>query len=150
MLAIAGDIDVRSRLRATNTEYVDVVHLDGQNLFPYLRGDDTVGPRGSNIYFGHEGEVTALRVGDWKCVFDPARRERPFFRDLRGDPFERDVAAAMSDDQWREQDALGALGHAVLSDFAEVLTAFPPPALTTVTSVQTAMERMNATAAPQH
>ena len=71
------------------------------------------------------GEVVALRVGDWKCVFDHGRAERPWFRNLRGDPFERDELIAPIE-RWQEQDGLGVIGQAVLGDFAEVLSVFPP------------------------
>jgi arylsulfatase len=148
MLAVTGDVDVRTRLRRAKGDYADPIHLDGQNLFPYLRGDDSIGPRSNNIYFSMAGEVMGLRVGDWKCVFDHGRAERPSFRNLRGDPFERDELIALTD-RWQEQDGLGVIAQAVLSDFAEVLSIFPPASAVTTESVQAALDSLSAAAA-QH
>jgi arylsulfatase A-like enzyme len=149
MLAITGDVDVRTRLRRAEAEFPDPIHVDGQNLFPYLRGDDSLGPRSSNIYFSITGEVMALRVGDWKCVFDHGRAERPWFRNLRGDPFERDELAAPIE-RWQEQDGLGVIGQAVLGDFGEVLNAFPPAQAITTESLHAALESLSAAAGAQH
>jgi arylsulfatase A-like enzyme len=150
LLAIAGDIDVRSRLRNGTADFMDAVHLDGENLFPYLRGDDCRGPRSSNLYFTNDGDIAALRVGDWKCVFDRARPERPCFRNLRGDPFEREDLRPTPAERWIEQDAIGAIGHAVLSDFAELLETFPPAHPVTLASLLDAIERMHAPAGAEH
>jgi len=148
LLAVTGDVDVRTRLRRAEGDYADPIHLDGQNLFPYLRGDDSIGPRSNNIYFSMAGEVMGLRLGDWKCVFDQGRAERPSFRNLRGDPFERDELVAPID-RWQEQDGLGVIGQAVLSDFAEILSVFPPASPVTTESVQAALDSLSAAAA-QH
>ena len=72
----------------------------------------------------------------------------PSFRNLRGDPFERDELVAPID-RWQEQDGLGVIGQAVLSDFAEILSVFPPASPVTTESVQAALDSLSAAAA-QH
>ena len=42
------------------------VHLDGYNMIPYLTGEVKESPRNAIIYFSDDGEVIAVRVGDWK------------------------------------------------------------------------------------
>ena len=42
------------------------VHLDGYNMIPYLTGEVKESPRNSIIYFSDDGEVIAVRVGDYK------------------------------------------------------------------------------------
>ena len=42
------------------------VHLDGYNMFPYLTGEVKESPRPFFFYFSDDGDVIALRLGDWK------------------------------------------------------------------------------------
>ena len=42
------------------------VHLDGYNVIPYFTGEVAESQRNDLIYFSDDGEVMALRVGDWK------------------------------------------------------------------------------------
>lgn len=78
------------------------VHLDGYNFLPFLTGQTEQSPRNDFFYFSDDGQLLALRNGDWKFVFAEQRSARhavwrePFvtFRipkifHLRRDPFER-------------------------------------------------------------
>jgi arylsulfatase len=78
------------------------VHIDGYNLLPYLTGDEKHGPRQFFFYISDDGDILALRMGDWKvvlmeqrakqlmCWFEPFVRLRaPKMFNLRRDPFER-------------------------------------------------------------
>jgi arylsulfatase len=78
------------------------VHLDGHNLIPYLTGQTKESPRQSLMYFGDDGEVVAVRVGDYKFHLalqrantmrqwaEPFVKVRlPYIMNLRRDPFER-------------------------------------------------------------
>jgi arylsulfatase A-like enzyme len=104
LLAIAGNADVTEQL--FNGQKVGdktfKVHLDGQNLIPYLTGQAKESPRQSLMYMSDDGEVMALRVGDYKLVFSVQRAtstavwQEPFVKlrlpniyNLRRDPFER-------------------------------------------------------------
>ena len=45
------------------------VHLDGDNLVPYLTGQTPKSPRKSFLYFNDDQQLTALRYDNWKMVF---------------------------------------------------------------------------------
>ena len=105
ILAVAGDSDVKSKLlkghKAGDTTYK--VHLDGENLIPYLTGQTTKGPRESFFYVNDDQQLTALRYNNWKTVFLEQRAAgtllvwaEPFVSlrvpkifNLRMDPYER-------------------------------------------------------------
>ena len=102
--AAAGDPDVKERLLKGTTiggrSYKN--HLDGYNLLDYLSGKTKTSPRNQFIYVNDDGQIVALRYGDWKAVFLENRGEAfgvwrepfvelrvPLLFNLRRDPFER-------------------------------------------------------------
>jgi arylsulfatase A-like enzyme len=104
-LAMAGDADVKGKLLKGHTigETTYKVHLDGENLVPYLTGQAEKSPRESFIYCNDDQQVVALRFDNWKLVFmeqrtpgtlkvwaDPFVSLRvPLIFNLRLDPYER-------------------------------------------------------------
>ena len=104
LLAAAGDPEVTQRL-LKGTKVGDKtfnVHLDGYNVLPYLAGEVKESPRQSLVYFSDDGELMAVRVGDYKLCFavqranstnvwaEPLVKLRvPHMFNLRLDPFER-------------------------------------------------------------
>src|SRR6516165_3124998 len=104
LLAAAGDPDVTQRL-LKGTKVGDKnfnVHLDGFNMLPYFTGEVKESPRQSLAYFSDDGDLMAVRIGDWKLQFavqrafqmnvwaEPLVRLRvPHIFSLRRDPFER-------------------------------------------------------------
>jgi len=104
LLAIAGDPDVTTKLLngATVGEKKFKVHLDGYNMVPYFTGEVKESPRNALFYFSDDGDVMAVRVGDYKfhLAEQHANRMRqwqepfvklrmPTIMNLRRDPFER-------------------------------------------------------------
>jgi len=104
LLAAAGEPKVKEKLlkghKAGNRTYK--VHIDGFNMLPYLTGETKESPRTSFFYMSDDGEVLAIRIGDWKvvlmeqrartlqCWFEPFVKLRaPKMFNLRRDPFER-------------------------------------------------------------
>ena len=104
LLAAAGDADVTQKLLNGCTvggkNYK--VHLDGYNLIPYLTGAAKESPRNHIMYFSDDGDVMAVRVGDYKFNLAVQRADRmqawaeplvklrvPLIYNLRRDPFER-------------------------------------------------------------
>jgi arylsulfatase len=104
LLAIAGDPDVNEKLlkgyKVGNKTFK--VHIDGVNMVPYLTGEAEESPRKSFFYMSDDGEVMAVRNGDWKFVLaeqkanqlrvwmEPLDKLRvPLMFNLRRDPFER-------------------------------------------------------------
>jgi len=104
LLAIAGDPDVSKKLltgyKAGDKTFK--VHIDGLNVLPYLTGQAKESPRQSFFYVSDDGGVMAVRVGDYKLVFEEQRATStavwqepmvklrlPYIFNLRRDPFER-------------------------------------------------------------
>jgi len=104
LLAAAGDTDVTERLLkgATLNGKKFKVHLDGVNQLPYLTGKAKESPRNEIFYISDDGDVMAVRVGDYKFNLAVQRATQmqvwaePFVKlrlphivNLRRDPFER-------------------------------------------------------------
>ena len=104
LLAAAGDPDVKDKLLSGYTVGGKTfkVHLDGYNMVPYLTGQVKESPRNAIFYFSDDGELMAVRAGDWKLVFamqtanqmnvwaQPLVKLRvPHIFNVRRDPFER-------------------------------------------------------------
>jgi arylsulfatase len=104
LLAAAGEPGINEKLlnghQAGSRTYK--VHIDGFNMLPYLTGEVNESPRLNFFYISDDGDILALRHGDWKAVlmeqrahqlacwaepFVPLRIPKMF--NLRRDPFER-------------------------------------------------------------
>jgi arylsulfatase len=103
-LAAAGEPDINDKLLKGHTigDRTYKVHIDGYNMIPYLSGEVQEGPRNTFFYISDDGDILAIRMGDWKvvlmeqraktlqCWFEPFVRLRaPKMFHLRRDPFER-------------------------------------------------------------
>lgn len=105
LLAVAGDTQVKEELLKGDKvgDMTYKVHLDGDNLVPYLTGQVEKSPRASFIYINDDQQLTALRYDNWKLVFMEQRAQgtmliwsNPFTTlripkifNLRTDPYER-------------------------------------------------------------
>jgi arylsulfatase A-like enzyme len=87
------------------------VHLDGENLLPFFKGEAKESPREGFLYWSDDGDLMALRVRNWKIAFieqhtEPnpetpigvwqgqfTRLRAPNLYNLRADPFERGTGA---------------------------------------------------------
>jgi arylsulfatase A-like enzyme len=105
ILAVAGDTQVKDKL-LTGYKVGDMtykVHLDGDNLVPYMTGQAPKSPRESFFYVNDDQQLVALRYDNWKLVFMEQRAPgtllvwaNPFTNlrlpkmfNLRTDPYER-------------------------------------------------------------
>ena len=104
-LAMAGDTQIKEELlkgyKVGDMTYK--VHLDGDNLVPYLTGQVAESPRVSFLYINDDQQLTGLRYDNWKLVFMEQRAEGtmliwsnpftslriPLMFNLRTDPYER-------------------------------------------------------------
>jgi len=104
LLAAAGDPDVTQKLlkgyKVGGMKYK--VHIDGFNQLAYLTGEAKESARDHIFYFSDDGDVMAVRIGDYKFAFAVQRAhtmrlwQEPFVKlrapviyNLRRDPFER-------------------------------------------------------------
>jgi arylsulfatase len=104
LLAAAGDPEVKAKL--LNGYKVGgktfKVHIDGFNMLPYLTGEVKESPRTFFSYFSDDGELMAIRNGDYKFVLAEQREttmrvwgeplvtfRAPKIFHIRRDPFER-------------------------------------------------------------
>jgi arylsulfatase A-like enzyme len=104
LLALAGDPDVSKKLltgyKAGDKTFK--VHIDGFNVLSYITGQAKESPRQNFFYVSDDGGVMAVRVGDYKLVFEEQRATTtavwqepmvklrlPYIFNLRRDPFER-------------------------------------------------------------
>jgi arylsulfatase A-like enzyme len=106
LLAVAGaDPDDITKKLLDGYKVGDVtyrVHLDGYNQLPYITGKVKESPRKAIVYFSDDGDVIAVRVGDYKFNLAVQRANTmalwgepfvklrvPHITNLRRDPFER-------------------------------------------------------------
>ncbi|MFY3742535.1 arylsulfatase [Anaeromyxobacter sp. Red801] len=104
LLAAAGDPAVKSKLLEGYPigDRTFRVHLDGHDLLPYLTGAVKESPRDAFFYVSDDGDLLAIRFGDWKLSYAEQRTKRmqcwsdpfvplrmPKLYNLRRDPFER-------------------------------------------------------------
>jgi len=103
-LAAAGEPDITQKLLKGYKvgDRTFKVHLDGYNMIPYLTGKVKESPRKEIFYFSDDGDVMAVRVGDYKFNLAVQRANQmaqwseplvklrvPIIVHLRRDPFER-------------------------------------------------------------
>ena len=104
LLAAAGNPDVTQQLLdgcTVNGQKYNV-HLDGFNQVDYLTGKAKESARNVIVYFSDDGDVMAVRVGDYKFHLAMQRANQmkqwaepfvklrlPYIMNLRRDPFER-------------------------------------------------------------
>ena len=142
LLAAAGDLTAKEALLEGRTiagrSYK--VHLDGYNLLPAFRGE-APWPRREFIYWTDDGQVAALRYGNWKMTFLEQKAEglrvwqepfeelrAPLLTNLRMDPFERaEHENAMGFQRWfMERMFLIAPAGAYVGQWLQSFREFPP------------------------
>ena len=141
-LAMAGDTQVKEEL-AKGDKVGDMtykVHLDGDNLVPYLTGQVEKSPRESFIYINDDQQVTGLRFDNWKLVFLEQRADgtmllwaNPFTSlrvpkifNLRLDPYERaDITSNTYYDWLLNHAYLMVPAQAYVGDFLTTFKEYP-------------------------
>ena len=146
-LAMAGNPDIKEQLLEGITvaevgggrDYK--VHLDGYNTLPYLLGEAEETPRKEIFYFSDDGDLTALRYGEWKAIFlehrypqtlrawaEPWTELRiPLLFNLRRDPYERaNITSNTYYDWYLDHVFLLLPAAAYVDQFLSTFEAFPP------------------------
>ena len=75
LLAVAGDTNIKEKLLKGHSagDMTYKVHLDGYNMLPYFTGETDESPRKEMFYFTDDGQLSALRYGQWKMMFSEQR-----------------------------------------------------------------------------
>lgn len=115
-------------------------HLDGYNLLDYLSGKVKTSPRNEFWYVNDDGQIVAIRYGDWKVVFLENRGEAfgvwrepfvelrvPLLFNLRRDPFERAQHNSNTYNDWflDRPFVVGPMQH-LAAQFLATLKEYPP------------------------
>jgi arylsulfatase A-like enzyme len=143
ILAIAGDPDVKDKLLKGDTvgDMTYKVHLDGDNLVPYLTGEEDKSPRESFFYVNDDQQLTGLRYDNWKLVFMEQRApgtllvwanpftslRLPKIYNLRTDPYERaDITSNTYYDWLLDHAFLVVPAQDYVGKFLATLKDYPP------------------------
>jgi arylsulfatase len=142
LLAAAGEPEIKEKLLEGHDAHGKHfnVQIDGYNILPYLKGEVDESPRTFFYYTNDDGKIVAIRLRDWKMVFQEQRAKglmvwmEPFVElripkifNLRRDPFERADESSNTYFDWM-------ISHAPALYAAQALTAqqiqsfikFPP------------------------
>ena len=143
LLAAAGEPDIADKLKQGHELNGDTykVHLDGFDQLPYLTGAVDASPRQFFFYVSDDGDLTALRMDNWKFVFMEQRATgtlrvwaEPFTElrvpkifNLRTDPFERaDITSNTYYDWMIDRAYLLIPAQGFVAQMAATLQEFPP------------------------
>jgi arylsulfatase A-like enzyme len=117
------------------------VHIDGYNQLAYLTGQQEHSDRKGFIYFDDDGQLVALRFGNWKAVFFEQKtpgtldiwgepftpRRVPLLFNLRMDPYERSQITSNSYYAWSLHKLYMLFGaQAIAAEFVATFKDFPP------------------------
>ena len=140
------------------------VHLDGYNLLPYLTGEEEKSPRKGFVYFSDDGDLVAVRAGNWKAVFMEQRcpgtlevwaepfvtLRVPKLYNLRTDPFERaDITSNTYWDWYMYKGYMIMAAQAVVQPFLESFKEFPPRQKAASFTLDQALQKMEASIASE-
>jgi arylsulfatase A-like enzyme len=142
LLAAAGEPAIKEKLLAGHTAGAKTfrVHVDGFNLLPYLAGEVAESPRETFFYVSDDGDILAIRHGDWKAVLMEQRAEQlatriepfiplriPKMFNLRRDPFERADESTNTYYDWMISHAYLIYGmQALVAREIEAFVQYPP------------------------
>jgi arylsulfatase A-like enzyme len=158
LAAAAGEPDAVEKLKKgyKSGNKTFKVHIDGYNLLPFLKGEVKENPRKGFLYWSDDGDLMALRVGDWKVHFmvqeahgfgvwkEPLKSLRaPDLINLRTDPFERaGEDASMFYGKWMaDRTFLLVPAQAIVGQFLKTFEEFPPRQAPASFSIDQALEK---------
>jgi arylsulfatase len=133
------------------------VHLDGYNVLPLLTGKTKISPRKEIFYFSDDGDLTALRYGDWKLIFMEQKTEEtlsiwqepfvtlrfPLIINLRRDPYERGMKTSNTYWDWViDRIYLMVPAQAYVGKFLETFRDYPPRMKAASFSLDQVMEKL--------
>ncbi len=134
------------------------VHLDGYNLLPMLRGETDESPRQEIFYFTDDGDLAALRFGNWKITFleqkawatfrawmEPLTPLRvPIITHIRRDPYERGYRTSNTYYDWMLDRAYMLVpAQQYVGQFLATFAEYPPRQEAASFSLDKVMEKLS-------
>lgn len=166
LLSAAGEPDIAEKLKKGHKlgKKKFKVHLDGVDMLPYLTGQVDESPRKSFFYINDDGQLVALRYGDWKLVFLEQRAKTlacwgepfvplriPKIFNLRRDPFERADENSNTYWDWLLDHAFILVpAQAYVAQEAQSLKDFPPRQKPAAFNLDRVMEQLEQAAITSH
>jgi len=158
LAAVGGDPNIVEKLKKgfKSGKKTFKVHIDGYNLLPFVKGEVKENPRKGFLYWSDDGDLMALRYGNWKCTFmeqrakgfkvweEPLVAKRvPDIYNLRTDPFERATEDAdIFYAKWKADRAfLLVPAQALVAEFLKTFEEFPPRQKPASFSIDQALEK---------
>ena len=155
-MAAAGEPDIVDTLKAGHTigDKTYKVHIDGYNLLPFLKGEVKENPRKGFMYWSDDGDLIALRAGNWKCHFQvqnakgvaawslpfvPLRAPQLF--NLRSDPLEKGDESIYYQKWAADRMFTMVPAQAIVGEFLKTFKEFPPRQKPSSFSVDDALEK---------
>jgi len=142
LVAAAGEPDIAAKLKQGYKAGAKTfkVYIDGFNMLPFWKGEVKENPRPGFLYWGDEGDLMAIRYGDWKVHFAEQRAEGfdvwqeplvelrcPKLFNLRSDPYENADVCSILYDKWRaDRFFMMAPAGALVAQYMATMTEFPP------------------------
>jgi arylsulfatase A-like enzyme len=162
LAAAAGEPDIVEKLKKGHKAGSKTfkVYIDGFNLLPLLKGEVKENPRKGFLYWSDDGDLMALRVGNWKVHFMVQHAhglgvwKKPFeslrapdIYNLRSDPYERATEdASMFYDKWAaDRSFLLIPAQAIVGEFLKTFEEFPPRQKPASFSIDQALEKARQT-----
>ncbi len=142
LAAAAGAPDIKEKLmegvELNGRKYRN--HPDGYNMLDYFSGKVEDSPRKEFIYVNDDGQIVAIRLGDWKAVFLENREKTfqlwrepfvelriPLVFNLRRDPFEKAQHNANTYHDWVLDRAYVIVPmQSVAANFLKSMADYPP------------------------
>ncbi|MEO1733724.1 MAG: arylsulfatase [Pseudomonadota bacterium] len=134
------------------------VHLDGYNMLPMLRGETDESPRQEIFYFTDDGDLAALRFGNWKITFleqkawatfrawmEPLTPLRvPIITHIRRDPYERGYRTSNTYYDWMLDRAYMLVpAQQYVGQFLATFAEYPPRQEAASFSLDKVMEKLS-------
>jgi arylsulfatase len=132
------------------------VHLDGNNLMPFFKGEIQESPRKGFLYWSDDGDLLAIRAQHWKVVFK-AQEHKGFgvwayaFTDLRfprtfnlrADPFERGDESILYDKWLADRMFVVVPAQDIAAQWISMFREFPPRQKPASFNLEAVMDRMS-------
>lgn len=159
LVAAAGDDAVKEKMLQGYAagDKTFKLHLDGVNILPYLTGREETSPRRHFFYFNDDGDLVAVRTGNYKTVFMEQRMQGTFgiwaepftplrvpkLFNLRLDPFERaDVTSNTYYDWTLSRDFIFALAVDAVEQHLATYLMYPPRQRAATFTIDQALEKL--------